>query len=94
MKSGAATTESRQGSKAKRFGFGYEEQSKESPSTQTARAEFLSLTLELRPTVVLDLFNECQADFESFLAKNESKITSLCHRAFSLRRSTLRREHR
>jgi hypothetical protein len=43
--------------KAKRFGFGYEKKSDNSPSTETARAEFLSLILEVKPDVISTLFN-------------------------------------
>jgi hypothetical protein len=65
-------------SKAKRFGFGYEKKSINSPSIQTARSEFLSLILELRPNVVSNLFFSVYPLFNQMLAENEAVIASLC----------------
>ncbi len=78
MKSVVVGTESRSGSKSKRFGFGYEKKSANRPSIQTARAEFLSLILELRPTVVSNLFCSAYPPFTQMLAKNEAVVASLC----------------
>ncbi len=78
MKSVVVGTESPPGSNAKRFGFGYEKKSANSPSTQTARAEFLSLILELRPNVASSLFCSAYPPFNQLLAKNEAVIALLC----------------
>ncbi len=59
--------------------FGYEEKSANSPSTETARAEFLSLVLEIKPDVVSNLFNAAYHHFSRLLAQNEGLIASLCH---------------
>ncbi|MBA3357533.1 MAG: hypothetical protein H0U18_16655 [Pyrinomonadaceae bacterium] len=78
MKSVVVRAESAAESKAKRFGFGYEKKSANSPSTQTARAEFLSLILELTPNVVSNLFHTAYPSFNQLLAENEGVIASLC----------------
>jgi hypothetical protein len=66
-------------STTKRFGFGYEKQCANSPSTELARAEFLSPILETKPEVVSSLFNTAYHHFSCLLARNEDLIASLCH---------------
>jgi hypothetical protein len=78
MKLAASNKESPQDSKGKRFGFGYEEKSKNSPSTRTARAEFLKLIPTLGPRVVFDLFATAYQTFCELLAANEGVIAALC----------------
>lgn len=79
MKSVAVARNSVPESTTKRFGFGYEKKSDNSPSTETARADFLSLILEIKPDAVSNLFNTSYHHFSSLLAENEDVITSLCH---------------
>ena len=78
MKSFVVSEQFPPASKAKRFGFGYEKKSKDSPSTLTARAQFLTLILELRPNAVSSLFNTAYQPFHELIAENESAIASLC----------------
>lgn len=76
MNSAAAGEESPHESRTKCFGFGYEKQSRDSPSTQTARAKFLTLILELRPDAISSLFNTSYQPFNALLAENEAIIAS------------------
>src|SRR5437868_4780960 len=62
----------------KRFGFGYEEDSTDSPSIQTARCYFLELIPELRPSVMWSLLRDAYQPFCELLANNKSVITSIC----------------
>jgi hypothetical protein len=78
MKSVAVAKDSPRESKTKRFGFGYEKKSANSPSTETARAEFLSLVLEVKPDVVSSLFSAAHHHFLSFIAEKKDLIASLC----------------
>jgi hypothetical protein len=79
MKLVAVAKNSARESTTKRFGFGYEKKSSNSPSTEIARAEFLSLVLEIEPDVVSSLFNAAYPHFCSLIAGHEDLITSLCH---------------
>jgi hypothetical protein len=79
MKLVAVSKNSVRESTTKRFGFGYEKKSSNCPSTETARAEFLSLVLEITPDVVSSLFNAAYPQFCSLIAGNEDLIASLCY---------------
>lgn len=79
MNSVAIAKNSVRESTTKRFGFGYEKKSANSPSSETARAEFLSLVLEIKPDVVSSIFNTAYHHFASLIAENEDLIASLCH---------------
>jgi hypothetical protein len=64
-------------SKTLRFGFGYEAQSANGPSAQTARAEFLSIVLEKKPGIVLRLFEDCYPPFTQFLEQSAQAIAAI-----------------
>ncbi|HEY5885436.1 MAG TPA: hypothetical protein VIT88_12150 [Pyrinomonadaceae bacterium] len=66
-------------SQTRRFGFGYETNSSLRPSTETARAEFLALVLEIKPEVVQGLFQATYPHFCALLSENEDLIAALCH---------------
>jgi hypothetical protein len=79
MKSVAVARSSVTESTTKRVGFGYQKKSDNSPSTETARAEFLSLILEIKPESVFSIFNNGYHHFASLIAQNEDLIASLSH---------------
>jgi len=62
----------------KRLGYGYEKKATDSPSTQTARCDFLQLTLELRPHIPPTLFATAYQPFSELLANNQSQVNSIC----------------
>ena len=73
----AAVRSSDDKSKSKRLGFGYELKSAEAPSVQTARAEFLNNIAEIKPPVVLSLFETCYLPFLELLQQNEHALAAL-----------------
>jgi hypothetical protein len=58
------------------FGYGYEPKSPESPSVQTARAEFLAIILESKPNIVNRLI-ACYPAFQQLLELSDSVILGL-----------------
>ena len=62
-------------SKSKRFGFGYEAKSADSPSVQTPRAEFLTIILETKLDAVFNLFIDCYPPFTQLLERSEHVIS-------------------
>ena len=62
----------------KHYGYGYEKESVDSPSIQTARADFLGLIPELKPVVISSLFNSAYQPFKELLANSRSMIASIC----------------
>jgi hypothetical protein len=63
-------------SKGKRFGFGYEKRSAESPSVLSVRAEFLRLLLQLKPDAVSQLFKHAYDRFDELLKQQRDLISS------------------
>lgn len=61
----------------RRFGYAFEKKSADSPSTQHARAFFLELIFELRPSVVLTLFRTTHAPFSKLLTDKQRDIASI-----------------
>jgi len=64
-------------SKSRRFGFGYEENSPNSPSTQHAQAFFLKLLPQERNNLTLTLFETSYDPFVEFLNAHQDKILSI-----------------
>jgi len=62
-------------SKSKRLGFGYEAKSADSPSVQTARAEFLTVILEAKFDAVFNLFIACYSPFTQVLERSGNVIS-------------------
>src|SRR5690242_2049920 len=58
------------------FGYGYQSNSQESPSVQTARAEFLAIILERKDQVVRDLIS-CYPAFDEFLKRMDPTVGAL-----------------
>ncbi len=77
MNSVAVRQSSRDEPKSKRLGFGYEAKSADSPSVQTARAEFLNIIAGIKPRVVFNLFETCYLPFIEFLQHRELTIESI-----------------
>lgn len=77
MKSSVVNSNSPPQSKAKRFGFGPEKKSANSPSTQHARAFFLELLPRLRNEVTTTLFDIAYHPFVSFLYAHQDEILSI-----------------
>jgi hypothetical protein len=64
--------------KSRPIGFGYETKSADSPSVQTARAEFLTIVMETKLSAVFSLFVTCYAPFTQLLERNEHAIATIC----------------
>lgn len=60
------------------LGFGYESQSPDRPSVQTARAEFLNTIAETKPGVVFRLFGTCYSPFTELLELKKGIIAATC----------------